>query len=124
MTCCLPPSCPPGNCYARGGILHFLLFDPSYSAGPDPRPALPATFIAPDLGRVVARTDWTSGATSFAYKCSWEAVNHMLADCGQFEVYRKGEWVTKENTGYATGAWCGGVGGHGKSCLFLLCFVL
>jgi hypothetical protein len=27
----------------------------------------------------------------------------MLADCGQFELWRKGEWVTKEDTGYATG---------------------
>jgi hypothetical protein len=27
----------------------------------------------------------------------------MLADCGQFELWRKGEWVTKEDTGYAMG---------------------
>lgn len=60
-----------GNCYARGGILHFLLYDPSYSPTPDPRPALPLTFTDPSLGRVLARTGWTQSATSFAYKCSW-----------------------------------------------------
>lgn len=38
--------------------------------------------------------------------CCREAINHQLADCGQFELWRKGEWVTKENTGYATGMWC------------------
>lgn len=91
-----------GNSYARGGILHFLLYDPSYSPSQDPRPALPLTFKDPSLGRVVARTGWGGTATSFAYKCSWEAINHMLADCGQFELWRKGEWVTKEDTGYAT----------------------
>lgn len=35
--------------------------------------------------------------------CCREAINHMLADCGQFELWRKGEWVTKEDTGYALG---------------------
>jgi len=60
-----------GNCYARGGILHFLLYDPSYSPTPDPRPSLPLTFTDPSLGRVLARTGWTNSATSFAYKCSW-----------------------------------------------------
>jgi hypothetical protein len=65
--------CCAGNSYARGGILHFLLYDPSYNpiAISDPRPALPPTFTDPSLGRVLAKTGWTQAATSFAYKCSW-----------------------------------------------------
>ena len=60
-----------GNCYARGGILHFLLYDPSYSPSPDPRPTLPLTFMDPSLGRVLAKSGWTNPSSSFAYKCSW-----------------------------------------------------
>jgi hypothetical protein len=69
--CHKQPCCCTGNSYARGGILHFLLYDPSYSPSPDPRPALPPTFADASLGRVVAKTGWTQKATSFAYKCSW-----------------------------------------------------
>lgn len=67
-----------GNSYARGGILHFLLYDPAYSPSPDPRPSLPLTFIDPSLGRVAARTSWSTSAMAMSYKCSWENINHQL----------------------------------------------
>jgi hypothetical protein len=90
-----------GNSYATDSILYFLLFDPKAGRAPDPRPSLPNTFYAPALGRVLARSDWGPNATWFTYKCTWTTINHQLGDCNQFELYRKGEWLTKERSGYA-----------------------
>jgi hypothetical protein len=36
----------------------------------------------------------------FDYRASWESINHQLGDGGQFELYRKGEWLTKEMSNY------------------------
>lgn len=84
-------------------ILYFLLFDPTDPTAlnpPDPRPALPLAFYDRGLGRLVMRTDWSANATLFDYKCSWATINHQNADCNQFELYRNGEWLTKEHTNY------------------------
>jgi Divergent InlB B-repeat domain len=104
----------PGNVYPRvgnlfadtdvsQGILFFLLFDPSVVPAnvPDPRPSLPLEFVSPQIGRILSRSDWTSDATWFTHHCSWETINHESGDCMQFELYRKGTWLTKEWSGYA-----------------------
>jgi hypothetical protein len=97
-----------GNGRASTAILHFLAFDPASAQAaaqiPDPRPALPARFYDPALGRLLSRTDWTANATWFDFKCSWIGINHQNADCNQFEFYRNGEWLTKEHTNYDDGA--------------------
>jgi hypothetical protein len=90
-----------GNSYASSAILNFMLFDPTAPPPVDPRPSLPTSFYASPIGRILARTDWTPNASWFDYKCTWESINHQLGDCGQFEFYRKGEWLTKERSGYA-----------------------
>jgi len=36
----------------------------------------------------------------FDYRGSWESINHQDADAGQFELYRHGEWLTKEMSNY------------------------
>ena len=90
-----------GNADATVSILSFMMFDPAAPAPQDPRPALPRVFLDRALGRVLARTDWTPGATMFSYKCGWMTIGHQLGDCNQFELYRKGEWLTKERSGYA-----------------------
>lgn len=81
-------------------IFYFLLFDPAAPAASDPRPALPLTHFAPGLGRVLARTGWGEDATWLTYKLSWMAIDHQNADGNQFEFYRRGEWLTKERSGY------------------------
>jgi hypothetical protein len=89
-----------GNSDATVSILSFLMFDPAAGKQPDPRPALPRVFVDRALGRVLARTDWTPDATLFSYKCGWMTIGHQLGDCNQIELYRKGEWLTKERSGY------------------------
>jgi hypothetical protein len=88
----------------RQAILYFLLYDPNAPEPRDPRPSLPTTFFAPGIGRLLARTDWTPKASWLAYGCGWENIDHQHGDAGSFDLYRNGEWLTKERTGYGTTA--------------------
>lgn len=85
-------------------IIYFLLFDPTRAAsGPqavDPRPTLPLWFWSEGLGRLVARTDWGSNASWFNFRLGFNAVDHQHGDGGMFELYRRGEWLTKGTIGY------------------------
>jgi hypothetical protein len=83
-------------------IQYYLLFDPlvSYAAYTDPRPGYPTLFVDPGGGRIVAHTDWTPAGTMFDYRASWESINHQDGNAGQFELFRKGEWFTKELSNY------------------------
>ncbi|MCX6951966.1 MAG: putative Ig domain-containing protein [Verrucomicrobia bacterium] len=81
-------------------ILNFLLFDPAAPAPVDPRPAWPTGFFDAGIGRLVARTDWSPAASLFAFRSGWETINHQNTDAGLFELYRKGEWLTKELSNY------------------------
>jgi hypothetical protein len=81
-------------------ILYYLLLDPAASAATDPRPSLPTVFYDPQAGRILAHTDWSANGTLFDYRASWESINHQDGDGGQFELYRKGEWLTKEMSNY------------------------
>ena len=83
------------------GIEYMLLLDPSAPAPADPRPDYPTFFYDPGLARILARSDWSSSETVFDYHANWLGDNHMNANCGEFGLYRKGEWLTKEMTNYA-----------------------
>lgn len=90
-----------GNGDASDSILYFLAFDPASAPAPDPRPALPLSFVDRSYGRLLSRTDWGPDARWLTFKCSWMTINHQNGDCNQFELWRKGEWLTKERSGYA-----------------------
>jgi len=81
-------------------MFYFMLFDPAGVTGSDPRPALPLDHFAAGIGRQLARTGWDPDATWFTWALGWNAVDHQHSDGNQFEFYRKGEWLTKERTGY------------------------
>jgi len=81
-------------------ILYYMLLDPTASASTDPRPNYPLNFVDPAAGRVLAHSDWTPNASWFDYRASWESINHQDGDGGQFEFFRKGEWLTKEMSNY------------------------
>ena len=90
-----------GNSYASYGILYFLAFDPAIAAPVDPRPGIAPEFTMPAIGRVLARSTWGPDASWFSFRCGPETINHVSGDCGQFEFYRKGTWLTKQWSGYA-----------------------
>ncbi|MCW3097155.1 MAG: hypothetical protein JWL77_2773 [Chthonomonadaceae bacterium] len=85
-------------------ILYYLLLDPTLPAAADPRPNFPTTFYDPGAGRIVAHSDWSATGTMFDYRASWISINHQDGDGGQFELYRKGEWLTKEMSNYDNNA--------------------
>ncbi len=85
---------------ATHGLYYFLLIPPGTSNPPDPRPEMEATFWDNSWQKVLARTDWSSESRWFNWQCHWTKINHQAGDGNQFEFYRKGEWLTKERSGY------------------------
>jgi len=83
-----------------------MLFDPAAEAPPDPRPALPLSYFDTGLGHLFARTDWTADASWFTYQLGWSRVDHQHADGNLFQLWRKGEWLTKERSGYGINIAC------------------
>ena len=81
-------------------IMYFMLFDPAAETPPDPRPSIPTSYLAEGLGHMFARTDWGPDASWFAYNLGWSRLDHQHNDGNLFQLYRKGEWLTKERTGY------------------------
>jgi len=94
----------PWSYSSTASVLYFLLLDPTAPPATDPRPAFPTTFFDPAAGRILAHSDWTANGTMFDYRASWISINHQLGDGGQFELYRKGEWLTKEMSNYDNNA--------------------
>lgn len=90
-----------GNSYASFAVEYFMLFDPAAADPVDPRPAIPRQMVAPEIGSILARTDWGTTPSWFTYRCGWETINHESGDCGQFTYSRKGQWLVKEWSTYA-----------------------
>lgn len=103
-----------GNFFVNA-VLYFLLFDPGAAAPADPRPSLPKDHLAPGLGRLLSRTGWDASSSWFTYKLSFNQVDHQNGDGNQIELWRKGEWLTKERTGYDLDY--GGSNNHNTLCL-------
>ncbi len=87
-------------------IFYFLLLDPKAKAQPDPHALYPLTHFSAGLGRFLQRTSWAPNASWFSYKLGWTTLDHQHADGNMFELWRKGEWLTKERTGYGDDAAC------------------
>lgn len=94
----------------RGAILYFMLFGPQAPTPTDPRPQYLLHHYAAGTGHLLARTGWDSGASWFTYSLGWNRIDHQHGDGNNFELYRKGEWLTKERTGYGVVSGLGYVG--------------
>jgi hypothetical protein len=81
-------------------ILYFMLFDPAAPPPTDPHSTEPLDFFVPGMGRILSRTGWDTNAAWFTYKLSWSHIDHQQEDGNQFELFRRGEWLTSERTGY------------------------
>ncbi len=99
--------------FPRRSILYFLLFDPKAPPPADPRKA--TSFVAPGLGKILARTDWTKNASLFDFGIGWITVDHQHADGNAFQWWRRGEWLVKERTGYGDHISCTDV--HDAVCI-------
>jgi len=83
----------------RQAILYALLA-PDTGDVIDPRKKLPLRWFAGGLGHVYARTSWGADAAFFRYILGWIGIDHQHGEGNHFALYRNGEWLTKERTGY------------------------
>jgi len=84
-------------------LLYYMLLDPTAAPATDPRPTFPTLFYDAPAGRIVAHSDWTPNGTMFDYRASWISINHQDGGGGEFGLFRKGEFLTKEMSNYDAG---------------------
>jgi hypothetical protein len=91
-----------------GAVLYFMLYDPAAPEPTDPRTAWPLDYFARGAGRFGGRTSWNAtGLRSFNYRLGYTTIDHQNPDGNMFDFFRKGEWLTKEVTGYGAGGEAG-----------------
>jgi hypothetical protein len=83
-------------------ILYFVTLDPKAPEPKDPRSSLPLEHSASGLNRFYSRTSWNDDARIFTYALTWKTIDHQGGDGNEFELFRNGEWLTKQRTGYDT----------------------
>jgi hypothetical protein len=90
----------------NSSILYFMIFDPESAIEaqnntlPDPHESFPTHYFAAGPGRILSRTDWSQSASWFNFNLGWTGIDHQHGDGNMFDFFRKGEWLTKERTGY------------------------
>ncbi|MCB9587364.1 MAG: hypothetical protein H6718_18330 [Polyangiaceae bacterium] len=89
-----------GSVPFRQAILYFLLYDPKAKPAEDPRGKLPPHHLASGTGRLAVRQSWKPDAAWFNFNCGWAEIDHQHGDAGDFGLYLKGEWISKERVGY------------------------
>ncbi len=105
----LPPGGPEtvderiGSAYAPlNSIAYFMLMDPDAAEPADPRGEMPLDHYAPGMRFLFARTGWGQEDSYFTYQVSWTGIDHRHGDANNFGLHRKGEWITKESSAYAS----------------------
>jgi hypothetical protein len=87
--------------HVRDCILYFMLFDPAADDPVDPRQSLATSYYAAGIGRLLARTGWDDPqARWFTHLLGWASIDHQHAAGNMIELWRKGEWLTKQWSGY------------------------
>lgn len=90
-----------GGIYApQNAISYFMLMDPNAGATIDPRPSYPLDYYASGLRYLFSRTGWEQDDSYFVFQVTWTGIDHRHGDANNFGLHRKGEWITKEHTGY------------------------
>lgn len=93
-------------------ILTFMTFDPAAANQvvngfyPSPHNSIPTYHFAKGAGRINNRTSWELDASWVNYRLGFIVIDHQHGDGNMFDFYRKGEWLTKERTGYGNTMGC------------------
>lgn len=82
-------------------ILYFMLFKPQFNAPNDPRSNYPLSYLAEGIGHFFSRTGWSYSDRFFRFICGYNSIDHQHCDGNHFGFWRKGEWLTRDRTGYA-----------------------
>jgi hypothetical protein len=94
------------NGSTRLAILYFLSMDPGAKAIDDPRPKLPLAWYAAGIHSLSVRTAWDDSARWLSYLLPWSRVDHQHGEANMFQLFRKGEWLTKKWVGYGARSGC------------------
>lgn len=82
----------------------FLYYNPYAWASTDWRADAPKVLYAPGMGQLKVHDGWSPSDAFFAARMSTRTgVDHEVQDFGDFQLYRKGEWVLGHPIGYAQG---------------------
>ncbi|MDD3518354.1 MAG: cadherin-like beta sandwich domain-containing protein [Chromatiales bacterium] len=90
--------------HARTALFYYMLFDPSDPPPSDPRPALALHHHAPGINAVSSRTGWGDDARWLTWLLPWNDIDHQHGVGNSVQFWRKGEWITKEWSGYGYSA--------------------
>jgi hypothetical protein len=90
---------------ATGGPLAIDLMislpasDPVSSPPSDPRPSLPTDIYNGSYAQQqILRSGWTGNTTLFSFYCTNALIDHEHENCGRFDIYSNGEYITKGRT--------------------------
>jgi hypothetical protein len=91
------------NDYASAVALDLFIAlpaaDPTTTRPPtDPRPAFPADVFDAGNQHILARSGWSPNDTTFSYYCPNSGIDHEHEFCGRFDIFSKGEYITKGRT--------------------------
>lgn len=82
------------------GLLYTLLFDNNSIPAIDYKTQIGTAYLAKGFGLMHDRSDWSTDASYFNFRAGWMGVDHIHADSGHFQLWRKGRWITHEALAY------------------------
>ncbi len=73
--------------------------DPVSNVPSNPRPSLPTEiYNASYAQQLILRSGWASNDTLFSFYCASALIDHEHENCGRFDIYSHGEYITKGRT--------------------------
>jgi hypothetical protein len=89
-----------------GTTVYRLMFETDSITAVDHAQSLGTFFHAEGFGTVFDRTSWADTASYLMFRAGWNTVDHVHADVGHFQLFRKGRWLTHESIAYGGLASC------------------
>jgi len=79
--------------------IEILYYDPTGKAT-DYRPTISKDYFALGSNVILSRDGFDSSSTWVSFMSGWSGVDHQQEDANTFQIFRNGEWLSKETTGY------------------------
>jgi hypothetical protein len=83
---------------AMGMFIALPATDTTVNPPADPRPALPTELYNGANQHILARSGWSTNDVAFSYYCNNDRIDHEHSFCGRFDIFSKGEFITKGRT--------------------------
>jgi hypothetical protein len=78
--------------------------------------SLPVDYYGPGYQFFIGRNQWSPSATTFSWQMGRPTgIGHDHHDWGTFQIWRNGQWLSRESVGYSGGDSVAGYGGSGTA---------